>query len=62
MLDSEDTITEEFEVKGTRRSGGISKDGIKVGAVFRNMLVIATGFLQFGKSWPLHWSLLCTDV
>ena len=50
MLDSDETITEDFELKGTTRRGeGINKDGIKVWAVFRNMLVIATGFLQFGK-------------
>ena len=35
---------------GTAASAAISQDGIKVGGVFRHVIVMGIGFLQFGKS------------
>ena len=52
MLDELDDYDDDKQKIVRTHSGvALNKDGIKVGPVFWNMLVIATGFLQFGKSF-----------
>ena len=42
-------MSDSVALPGTNRETGLNKDGIKVGAVVANMIVIGIGFLQFGK-------------
>lgn len=50
-------MSDSVALPGTNRETGLNKDGIKVGAVVANMIVIGIGFLQFGIALS-SWSAL----